>query len=284
MARQPYRSWGRAMSTWAATPPARRASSDRATFPAASKSAAGLVDRIGTVRCNVMARIPIFVALILFAVPAVAADRNYSIGSFERIRIEGPYEVKLATGKPPSGRATGDERALDTLTLTVEGQTLIVRARPLAVGENPPSPKIPLVVTLSTPVLRSANVNGGGRLAVARMAGQRLDVAVNGAGAITVQGLEGDQLVATVIGAGTMTLAGRAGRARFQLSGPGTIDASSLVTNDLIARSEGNGELRLNARYTADVTSSGLGAIVVVGKPACKVKSAGGGPISCGSQ
>lgn len=224
------------------------------------------------------------VALIAAASPAPAAERGYSIGSFERVRIEGAYEVKLVTGKPPGARAIGDERVLDALTLTVEGQTLIIRARPLAVGEAPPAPKIPLVITLSTPVLRSAHVNGGGRLAIVRMAGQRLDLSVNGAGALTVQGLEADQLVATVIGAGTMTVAGRSGRARFQLSGPGTVEATALVANDLIARSEGNGELRLNARYTADVTSSGLGAITVAGKPACTVKSAGGGPISCGSQ
>lgn len=223
-------------------------------------------------------------AHLIAAIPSVAADRTYSIGSFERIRIEGAYEVKLATGKSPSARATGDDRALESLSLTVEGQTLIVRARPLAVGEAPPSPKIPLVVTVATPTLRSANVNGGGRLAITRITGQRLDLSVNGAGSLTAQGLEADQLVATVIGAGTMALAGRSRRARFQLSGPGTIDAATLVANDLIARSEGNGELRLNARYTADVTSSGLGAITVAGKPACKVKSAGGGPISCGSQ
>ncbi len=231
-----------------------------------------------------MARSPIFLALIAASAPATAADRNYSIGSFERIRIEGAYEVKLATGKSPGARATGDDRALDSLSLSVEGQTLIVRARPLAVGEAPASPKIPLVVTVSTPSLRSANVNGGGRLAITRITGQRLDLSVNGAGSLTAQGVQADQLVATVIGAGTMALTGRSGRARFQLSGPGTIDAAALVANDLIARSEGNGELRLNARFTADVTSSGLGAIVVSGKPACKVKSAGGGPISCGSQ
>lgn len=231
-----------------------------------------------------MARFPIFLALMITAGPAAGADRTYSLGSFERIRIAGPYEVKLATGKSPGARATGDERALDSLSLTVEGQTLIVRARPLAVGEAPPSPKIPLVITISTPSIRSANVNGGGRLAITRITGQRLDLSVNGAGSLTAQGVEADQLVATVIGAGTMTLAGRSGRARFQLSGPGTIEATGLVANDVIARSEGNGELRLNARYTADVTSSGLGAITVAGKPACKAISAGGGPISCGSQ
>ena len=220
----------------------------------------------------------------LAAAPAGAADRNYSISSFERIRVDGAFDVTLTTGKSPAARATGDERALDAVVLAVEGQTLIVRARPLLVGEAAPAAKIALVITLTTPVLRSANVNGGGRLTIMRMIGQRIDVSVNGAGAMNVQGLGADQLVATVIGSGTMTLAGRSGRARFQLSGPGTVDAAALVANDVIARSEGNGALRLNARYTADLTSTGLGAITVIGKPACKNHSTGGGPIICGSQ
>lgn len=218
------------------------------------------------------------------AAPLVAADRTFSTASFDRVRIEGPYEVQIATGKAPGARATGDERALDALTITLEGQTLIVRARPLAIGERPPPPRVPLVVMLTTPGLRSANVNGGGRLAIARMAGQRLDLSVNGAGSLAVTGIEADQLVATVIGSGTMTLSGRSGRARYQLSGPGTVEASGLIANDLIARSEGNGETHAAARYTADVTSTGLGAITVAGKPACKIKSSGGGPILCGSK
>ncbi len=227
----------------------------------------------------------ILIALIAFATtPVRAADRNYSISSFERIRVEGAFEVRLATGKAPAARATGDASALEALSLTVEGQTLIVRARPLAVGESPPSPKIALVITLATPAIRSAAVNGGGRLTIDRLVGQRVDLSVNGAGALGVSGVAADQLVAIVIGAGTLSVTGRAGRARFQLSGPGTVDATALIVNDLVARSEGNGELRLSARYTADLISTGLGAITVLGKPSCIVKSQGGGPISCGSQ
>ncbi|MBX9730313.1 MAG: DUF2807 domain-containing protein [Sphingomonas sp.] len=231
-----------------------------------------------------MSRALLLPLLVMTATPTIAAERSYTFGSFDRIRIEGPYEVILTTGKAPGGRAIGEDRVLDTLTISVEGQTLIVRSRPLAVGETPPPPKIPLVITLATPGLRGAIVNAGGRLRIVRMVGQRLDLSVNGAGALTVQGIDADQLTATVIGAGTMTLAGRSGRARVQLSGPGTVTASALIVNDLIARSEGTGEMRLAARYTADVSSTGLGAITVDGHPACKVQSIAGGPILCQSK
>src|SRR3546814_9731505 len=49
------------------------------------------------------------------------------------------------------------------------------------------------VVTLSTPRLRSAFLNGGGRLTIANMEGQALDLAVTGSGTIITTGLDADR-------------------------------------------------------------------------------------------
>lgn len=225
----------------------------------------------------------LFALAIMSCGPAMAANRTYPLTSFNRIRVEGPFDVTLTTGKSPAGRATGDERALDALVVAVEGQTLVLRLRPLAVGESAAPPKVPLVITLTTLQIASANVRGNGRLAIQGMKGQRIDLSINGAATMAVAGLDADQLNATIIGAGTMTLAGHAARARYQLSGPGTFEASGLIADDLVARSEGSGETHVAARFTADVSSSGLGGITVAGKPACKVQSAGGA-ITCNSQ
>ena len=66
--------------------------------------------------------------------------------------------------------------------------------------------------------------------------------------------------------------------------GPGNIDARQLMVGDLTARSDGAGEMALAARYTADVTSAGLGMISVAGSPSCTVHALAGGPIRCGTQ
>ncbi len=226
--------------------------------------------------------IPFFTVLLVGGT-ASAADRTYALTSFDRIRVEGPFDVRLATGKSPGGRAVGDDHALDALVVSVEGKTVILRLRPLAVGESAAPPKVPLVITLSTLQLASANARGNGKLAITGMKGQRIDLSINGAASMAVTGIDADQLNATIVGPGTMTLAGRAARARYQLSGAGTFEAAELIANDLIARSEGSGDTHVAARFTADVTSSGLGAITVAGKPACKTQSAGG-PITCSSK
>ena len=214
------------------------------------------------------------------ATGAPAAERRYSVTSFDRIRIDGPFDVRVKTGSAPSAQAEGDPAALDGLTLTVEGQTLIVRRQQAASGTRDPAPRL-LTITLGTPVLRGVNVNAGGRLSVDRMVAQRIDLSINGAGTLGVTGVEADQLNATVTGAGTMTLAGKAGRARYLITGPGGYEATKLIANDIFVTATGPGEVRVAARYTADIVSSGLGTVTVAGTPACRVRATGGGAVVC---
>ncbi len=226
---------------------------------------------------------PIIALGILFAAcPALAAERNYSVTSFDRIRVEGPFDVKLATGKPSSGHAEADVRTLDQLELRVEGTTMIVRLAGNGWGETPRTARSAPVIALTTPSLRSALVNAGGRLSIAPMKGQRLDIAVNGSGAIRLDGADADQLNATVIGTGTIAIAGKAAKVQLLSNGSGAIDAAALIANDLIVRVDGTGDTRAMAKFTAKVTTNGLGKVTVSGNPACTVNAIAGGPVICG--
>ena len=223
-------------------------------------------------------------ALALAIVPVRAAERRYSVPGFDRIRVEGPFDIRLTTGRPSGGMATADPRTLDLLDLRVEGTTMVVRLNGNGWGESPQAARVVPVVTLTTQGLRSALVNAGGKLAIAPMKGQRLDLAVNGNGAITVAGAEADQLNATIIGAGSITLVGRAARVQLLSNGSGLIDAGGLAASDLVVRVDGTGETRAAARFTAKVTSNGLGKVTVAGNPACTVTAIAGGPIVCGTK
>ena len=46
-------------------------------------------------------------ALTALGSPATAASRNFGITAFEKVRIEGPYKVRLATGVAPFASASG---------------------------------------------------------------------------------------------------------------------------------------------------------------------------------
>jgi hypothetical protein len=226
---------------------------------------------------------PVLLALLI-AAPAQAAERNLVVTSFDRLRVDGPFDVRLATRRPPSAKVDGTIRASDTVTVRVEGTTLIVSTGPKGWQEVPAigKPSAPIVY-LGTLTLRSATVIGGGHLRIdGSLRGQRIDLQVTGSGGMIVDALDADQLNATVLGPGTMTLGGRGARVRLIGSGSGRIDASALRGDDVTLRLEGPGEIQASARYTADAISTGIGAITIYGKPACRVKAAAGGPISCG--
>lgn len=210
-----------------------------------------------------------------------SATRTVAVGSFERVRVDGPFEVKVATGQVPRAKVTGPVRAVDALVIDVQGGTLTVRARPLASGEPPQAAASRLTIDLATPLLRSGSVQGGGRLSIAPMKAERIDLSVSGSGELSVDGARTDQLNATLVGTGRMRIAGQAQRALLQSQGAGTIDAATLTVNDLTIRADGTGDTRAAARYTARITASGLGAVTVSGRPACTVRSSGS-PVTCG--
>ena len=222
-------------------------------------------------------------ALLVLPLSAQAAEHRYAFGSYDRVRIEGPFEVNVTTGVAPGVLATGDARVIDGLDISVQGSTLIVRIGHQGWGETPAgAARARPVITLTTPALNGAFVNGGARVTIQGMKAQRVDLSVNGSGTVTVSGADTDQLFATIIGAGTMTLSGRAARARLVTNGAGNVDASGLAVNDLSVLQDGSGETRAAARYTAQVNSTGLGHVVVAGRPKCLVHAAAGGPVECG--
>jgi hypothetical protein len=226
--------------------------------------------------------------LLILSSPALAgqapaATHTVAVGSFDRIRVEGPFEVRVTIGSP---RATiVGPRGDDSVVVRVDGTTLSVRKSTGGWGEQPRggSASGPVVVTLSTPGLTSASVAAGGRLTIAKMRGMRVDVTVSGNGSLALAAADTDQLNATLIGTGQMTLAGRAARARLITSGPGAIDASALAVNDLTVHLDGVGETKAAARYTAQVTNTGLGTVTITGNAKCRVDAAAGGPVVCGA-
>jgi hypothetical protein len=216
--------------------------------------------------------------------PAGAAKRTYSIGSFDRVRVEGPFDVRLATGTSPGASAEGDPRTTDDLDIRVEGTTLIVRAGTGGWGERPPATDAHApIIRISTLMIRSAVLVGGGRLTMAGpIRGQRVDLSLTGSGSLIASGLAADELYVNLYGSGTVALAGTAAKVRLITSGQGVIDATPLSAGDLTIRLDGTGETRASARFTASIVTTGIGAATVYGKPACTVKALAGGPISCG--
>ena len=104
--------------------------------------------------------------LALLAIPANAAEKRVGVGSFDRVRVNGPFEVTYATGSP-GARLSGDRQALERIDLRVDGTTLTIRRISQGGDERAATGGEPVTVTLSSPSLASAAVFAGGRLTAA---------------------------------------------------------------------------------------------------------------------
>ena len=219
--------------------------------------------------------------LLVLSAPAHAAERNYSVTDYDRIRLDAPVRVTVTTGRSPSARASGDQAGIDRLKIEVQGRTLVIGRNVSAWGGSGQSG--PVELKLTAHALRGATVNGSGSLAIDRLRGATLQLVVAGSGALDVTAIEADVLSLGVVGDGRATVAGTAKRADLALRGPGSLVAEALMVGDLRLAADGPGSVKAAARKSAAITSSGSGTIVVTGKLACTVRATGSAEVRCGS-
>jgi hypothetical protein len=222
-----------------------------------------------------------FLALFLLAattpVAAAGLPRSFTVTSFDRIRVEAPYTVTLATGRSVSAKAEGSAAALDAIDLRVEGRTLILRQRSSWGAGKAGSP---VRVVLSTPELRTALVIGAGSLSIDKMGGLSVDVGLQGSGNLTIASITADRLVADANGSGTLRLSGRVKTARMSSSGSASFLADRLFTDELSLSTEGAGEVAVAARTKADIRAAGSVQVQVTGNPPCTLRTAGSATVN----
>lgn len=224
--------------------------------------------------------IRLILALVLLFMPAAAAaavERRFTVTDYDRLVVEGPFTVTVATGKPPSASASGDPASLDRLSLSVEGRILRVRA-----DRSSARPLGPIAITLSTHDLRAISVTGAAQVSVSRLKGMRVDLTLAGSGSLDASGIEADRLVVGLLGSGAMALAGRAKTLQATVQGAAGFDAEALMVEDAELRSETAGEVRLNVRRSLKGSARGSGDTIIAGSPACTIESTGPGSFSCG--
>ncbi len=228
--------------------------------------------------------IPLFLTVLACSSPAAAASRVFTVTSFDKIRVEGPYAVDLKTGRGPSARAEGDVHALDRLVVEVQGTTLIVKTDRSGWTGWPGQSTGAVSLAVTTPALTAAALNGSGKVSINRMAGLRVDVSIAGPGDVVLGAVETDRFGLNIAGSGQVTLAGRAATARVSVQGAGDVAAAGLTVADAEVTAAGSGNVALTATRSAKVKTTGSGNVVIGGKAACMVSNLGSGEVSCGGK
>jgi len=213
-------------------------------------------------------------------VPAAAAERSYTLTSFDRIRVEGPYAVDLVTNRAPFARASGSLRAIEGVSLRVEGRTLYVRADRSAWGGNPDRPAGPVTIAIGTHDLALASLSGAGSLVIDRVRGLAFGLIVSGSGSVTIADVDLDQLRVSVAGSAQAKLAGRAKQFTALVRGAGGVDSAGLAVKDATLSAHGPATIRANAATTAKITASGTASVALDGGAACTLKVSGSASVT----
>ncbi len=219
--------------------------------------------------------------LLAAAAPADAATRNFGVSGFDRIRVEGPFKVRLATGVAPFAIASGGSpAALDSVTIDVQGRTLVVRSNRSSWSGYPGETKGPVEISIGTHDLTAASLNGSGSLAIDKAKGLSFDLTVQGAGSASIGSVAVDHLKAAISGTASAVIAGTAPRLTAIIRGISSLDASGLAAKDAVIGAQGSATVRANVTNSVKIDTQGPATIELAGRPACTVKAAGSASIT----
>ena len=222
-----------------------------------------------------------FALLALIASPALSAERNYSVTSFDRIRIDGPYQVSLKTNVAPFAKASGTQASLDGVSIKVEGRTLIVRTdRSGGWGGYPGEGRGPVTITLGTHDLSTAWVNGAGALMIDKVKGLSFELAVQGSGVARIDSVNVDQLRIGLAGSASTRLAGKALKLTATVRGTSSLDGEALAIKDAVIGAEGPSLVKAAISGTAKIDALGLASVTLTGSPACTLKTQGSSTVT----
>lgn len=222
------------------------------------------------------------VALLPACGSAGAATRGYTVTDFEKIQVDGSFNVHVHTGAGTSAKATGAPAALDRLSVEVQGGTLVIKPLPGGWGGWPGGTLAPVTVEVTTRSLSGIALSGSGDVTVDRVRGDTLDVMMGGSGDLSIADVGVTRLGATLTGSGDLSLGGRAVQARAILRGSGTVHGEKLMAESAEATLIGSGDLSLGARRTAKVSLTGSGNVAITGPATCAVTRTGSGDVRCG--
>ena len=226
--------------------------------------------------------VPLF-ALSALATPAFAEDRRFAVEDFDRVIAEGPYVVRLVTGRAGSAVAHGSREALDRMSLDVQGQMLRIRRNRSAWtgGSGGADPGI-VTVDLTTRSLRSARLIGPARLEADGVRGLRVELSVEGSGTLHATRVDADALSLALLGSGRIEVAGAARSLAANLQGSGDLAAPGLVAHGANISSMTSGAVAVTVNGPATVSNGGVGNVRILGRAVCTISGSAADQVRCG--
>ena len=208
-------------------------------------------------------------------------QRNFEVGAFQSVSLEGSHDVVVTVGGAPSVRAEGDQEMLDRLDIRVENGALRIGTERGDRNWFGRSGHVTVYVT--APTLAAAAIGGSGDMRIDRVESSRFAASIGGSGDMQIGALRAGQASFSIAGSGGIRAAGAAESAEISIAGSGDVALGDVQTRRARVSIVGSGDVTLQASETVDGSIMGSGDINVRGSARCSVSKMGSGDLRCGA-
>ncbi|MBU6208191.1 MAG: DUF2807 domain-containing protein [Alphaproteobacteria bacterium] len=213
--------------------------------------------------------------------PLAAAQQSLPVLDFDALRVIGALTVEVKKGHATALSVIGDPHDLDSVAADVADRTLIIGMKPGRWGSEAKTHG-PILLRITVPRLRSAEVVGAGTLNTEALQGVDVTIIMNGPGSINATQVRADHLEIIESGPGKLVASGTAAQLNVQVNGFGSADLTQLSAKDIKIGTIGGPAIQASATRSALINANGSGTISVTGHPACTVHNEGEGIATCG--
>jgi len=183
-----------------------------------------------------------------------------SLDKYNKIRIEGPFDVSIDPNKTSGLTITAPNDALADIETKVEGGELILEI------DNYGFMSPEMEVVIANDQLEAVTVAGSGSFVGAVRTKRDLNLTVSGSGSIETEA-EADEVNAIISGSGDIRMTGSCKSLEASISGSGDMDFSNLDAIDADVAVSGSGDMKINVSGKIKASIAGSGSVEYKGKP-----------------
>ncbi len=228
------------------------------------------------------------VTLIALMAMAMATGKTYAqrdlpaeerkVERFSRISVAVPGNVYLAQGPEQLVIAEGTDRVLENLITEVKDGRLVLRTPSRWRFRRNDQ----LNVYITMPELEGITLSGSASVrAEEPLQTQKFSVIISGSGRVYIAELDADELDVTVSGSGRLNIGGgqKLEMSKIVISGSGRIEAGNLPVGMMDALISGSGSCRVHVLSDLNVRISGSGRVIYSGNPLIDARISGSGRV-----
>ncbi len=191
------------------------------------------------------------------------------------VALGGPDTLIVTKGEAFTIEVEGDEEARDLLRFNLDDDTLSVGR-----ANNSGSTNGTATVRVTMPSLKAIALGGSGVVEADELSGQT-DIAVGGSGKVRVANVSADTLDLAIGGSGSVEASGTSRTLDLAIGGSGSAKMRGLKVDTADIAIGGSGNAQFSSDGTVDASIAGSGDVTVYGNATCTVSAFGSGTLRC---